>query len=426
MATHKVRVQLSVDEDLSGVARAHSALDAFNQSATAGFARTQSAMTEMSKTGMAGLSNLTRTQAGLTQEINQGSAAGTKHASVLKQIEDRQKSLTREAKTAQQVFRAARQELLALFGAAVGNATGGRDGIAVSNPGMIYSNRAPSLASTLGLPTGGRSGRALGDVFSHGIGPLSGTGLAMAGFTVGSLTVGNSNRAVSALGGMAGGAMIGTSIMPGIGTAVGAAIGGIVGLLSGGDGKNKRHDADIANQGFAQLRQILDDYYAFRRDYATSIDQAYKIWQQMESKWVRRQSAATQRPYFDQIVNAIGQTEDERNRRRQVLSMLPVPEFASGGYVGSAGASSATGMLALVHAGEFVMTRQAVDRIGTTVLQGLNSGTVGTATAASSISIEPASASTLANFLKSNPQALDEGLLVVLRRGGPASRALRG
>lgn len=425
MAAKKVRVQLSVDEDLSGVARARSALDAFNQSATAGFARTQAAMTAMSKTGLTGLGNLTRAQAGLTEEINQGSAAGSKHASVLKQVEDRQKSLTREARTAQQVFRAARQELLALFGAAVGNVSG-QGGLAGSDSGTIYSSRTPNLASTLGFPAGGRLGRGVGAIFSHGIGPLSGTGLAMAGFTVGSLTVGNSNRAVSALGGAASGAIIGTSILPGIGTAVGAAIGGIVGLLSGGGGKNKRHDADIADQGFAQLRQILDDYYSFRRDYGSAIEQAFKIWQQMESRFVRRQSAVSQRPYFDQIVNAIGQTEDERNRRRQILSLQPVPEFASGGYVGSAGVSPAAGMLAVVHPGEFVMTRQAVNRIGTNVLQGLNSGTVGTATAASSISIEPASSSTLANFLKSNPQALDEGLLVVLRRGGAASRALRG
>ena len=72
------------------------------------------------------------------------------------------------------------------------------------------------------------------------------------------------------------------------------------------------------------------------------------------------------------------------------------------------------------------MTRQAVERIGTSVLQGLNQGSSASAnTSAGSISFEPASTATLANFLKSNPQALDEGLLVVLRRGGPTSKALR-
>jgi hypothetical protein len=80
----------------------------------------------------------------------------------------------------------------------------------------------------------------------------------------------------------------------------------------------------------------------------------------------------------------------------------------------------------MLHSGEFVMTRQAVEHIGTSVLQGLNQGSSTSAnTAAGPISFEPASTATLANFLKSNPQALDEGLLVVLRRGGPASKALR-
>lgn len=443
---NQIKIQLNVDEDLSGLNRARSALDDFNRSAAQGFAKTRSAMDDMSKGGISSLGNLRRqvvdlqkahvgsqqavlqntlAQSRLNEELQAGTVAGGQHATVLKQLQERQKTLAAEAKSAQQIFRAARQELMAFLGGAFSGADAGP--LAAAGGGMIYSNRAPSLASTLGLPATPAIRNALGSIFSHGLGPISGPGLAFGGFTLGSLTIGNSNRAVSTLGGLGSGALIGTSILPGIGTAIGAAIGGIVGLFTGGDGKNKTHDADIANQGFAQLHQILDDYYNFRRNYASAVDEAYKIWQQMDSKWVRKQSAISQRPYFDQIVTAIQQTEDERNRRRQLQSLLPVPEFAQGGYVGSAGVSPASGMLALLHAGEFVMTRQAVDRIGTSVLQGLNQGTANSAQGTgSALSIEPASASTLSNFLKSNPQALDEGLLVVLRRGGPASRALRG
>jgi hypothetical protein len=71
------------------------------------------------------------------------------------------------------------------------------------------------------------------------------------------------------------------------------------------------------------------------------------------------------------------------------------------------------------------MNRQAVDRLGVSMLQGLNSG-FRSPDSGVSISLEPASAATLGEMLKRNPQALEEGLLVVLRRGGTASRALRG
>ena len=104
----------------------------------------------------------------------------------------------------------------------------------------------------------------------------------------------------------------------------------------------------------------------------------------------------------------------------------PVPEFAAGGFVPAATLSGAKGLFpALLHSGEFVMNRQAVDRLGVSMLEGMNSG-FRSPDSGVSIALEPASAETLGEMLKRNPQALEEGLLVVLRRGGAASRALRG
>ncbi len=454
MPTKQVRVQLTVDEDLSGLTRARSALDDFNQSASQGFSKTRSAMDDMSKAGIKGVGDLklqvadlqkvtqgaqqavvqnTQAQAQLNRELQAGTVTGAQHASVLKQLQERQKLLAQEAKSAQQTFRAARQELQDYLGGAFAAASFGASAFpggatlgASTGGGMIYNHRTPNLASAMGLPSTTPIGNILGGLFRHGIGPISGNALAWGGFTLGAATIGSSNRAVSALGGAASGAMIGTSIMPGIGTAVGAAIGGLVGLFAGGSGKDKSHDANIANQGFAQLHQVLDDYYAFRRNYASSVDEAFKIWQQMVKQWTRPQSASSQLPYFDQILTAMQQTEDQRNRRQELQSLRPLPEFANGGLVGQTSLPASGGMLAVVHPGEFVMTRQAVDRIGTSVLEGLNTGTEPRPKGSgSALTIEPASSATLANFLKSNPQALDEGLLVVLRRGGPASRALR-
>ncbi|MBI4459495.1 MAG: hypothetical protein HY648_05505, partial [Acidobacteria bacterium] len=177
------------------------------------------------------------------------------------------------------------------------------------------------------------------------------------------------------------------------------------------------------------LAQILDDYNHFRREYASAVEAANRIWSQMQSQWVRKEFAPSQRVYFDSILRSLQQTEDERNRRRQAMSLLPVPEFQEGGFVGTSRSLASLGLsrggqLAVLHPGEFVMNSQAVQRLGVSALEGLNRGSG--ATSGSQISLEPASAATLAEMLKQNPQALEEGLLVVLRRGGPASRALRG
>ena len=465
MPSNPLRLQLSIEEDLSGLNKARSALDDFNKVAAQGFAKTRSAIDDMSKSGGSSIGALkqkvgelqkasvdatqavsqnAQAQAQLNRELAAGTIVGSQHATVLQQLQQRQKQLAQEAKSAQQSFLSARQELQNYAGGAIAFAApnfsgaaspfsissalpGGSASLGLGMPGRgITYSRPPNLASAMGLPATTPIGNILGGLFSHGIGPVSGPTLAWGGLTLGAATVGNSNRAISALGGAASGAMIGTSIMPGIGTAIGAAIGGLVGLFSGGDGKNKTHDANIANQGFAQLHQILDDYYHFRRTYVSAVDDSYKIWDQMTKQWVRSQSASSQQPYFEQILTAMQQTEDERMRRQQLQSLLPLPEFAQGGTVGGGTSSAGSPVLAMLHSGEFVMTRQAVERIGTSVLQGLNQGSSASAnTSAGSISFEPASTATLANFLKSNPQALDEGLLVVLRRGGPTSKALR-
>jgi hypothetical protein len=280
---------------------------------------------------------------------------------------------------------------------------------------------APTLASVFGLP----ATMPIGDVLSrlHGIGPFSGTQVGFAGSLLGGLTVGSSNRTLSALGGLGSGALTGFSVGGPIGAVVGGLIGGIVGLFSGGGGKEKRHDAEIANAGFAQLRQILDDYNHFRRDFASAVDTANRIWSQMASQWTRPQSAPSQRPFFDAIVRSMQTTEDERNRRRQLLAMLPAPEFQEGGFVTAHSRARLGGRVpAWLHEGEFVMNRQAVDRLGVSLLDGLNRGSgLGTRDSGMTISIDPDGS----RWLEQNADALEKGIAVVLRRGGPVSRALR-
>jgi gas vesicle protein len=286
-----------------------------------------------------------------------------------------------------------------------------------------------NLGGLLPLLPGGLSGSNFGlgsaGAGLHGLGPLSGSTLFSGGALLGGLTVGSSNRLVSALGGLGSGALTGFGLGGPLGAVVGGIVGGIAGLFGSGSGNEKRHDAEIANQGFAQLARILEDYNRFRQDFSSSVNAAQQVWNQMQSQWVRPQSAPSQWPYFAAILRAMEQTEDERNRRRQLAAAGPVPEFAEGGLVGPQRTQRKS--LAWVHDGEFVMNRQAVDRLGVSLLEGLNSGSgAGSSANGLSVSLEPASAQTLGAMLKQNPQALEEGLLVVLRRGGAASRALRG
>lgn len=274
--------------------------------------------------------------------------------------------------------------------------------------------------------------RNAGDVFKNvwreasayvsrllGSGSGQGGGLMSLGASLFDSLSGSSNRLLSSIGGIGNGALTGVALGGPIGAVVGGLLGGISSLFGGGSGKAKRHDADIANRGFEQLKQILDDYSHFRRDFASSVDAANRIWGQMQSQWTRSQSASSQRPYFEAILRSMQATEDERNRRRQMQAALPIPQFANGGLVGGSGSG---GTLAVVHPGEFVMSKHAVDEVGVGALSRLNQGGQ---PGGLSISLEPASAQTLGELLRRNPQALEEGLLVVMRRGGAMSRTLR-
>ena len=285
------------------------------------------------------------------------------------------------------------------------------------------SRRNPTLAETLGLPATTPLGDILSENFPQGIGPFSGPQVALAGLGIGALTVGNGNRAVSALGGALGGGLTGFSVGGPIGAGVGALIGGLVGLFSGGGGKQKERDTAVANQGFARLREILDDFERFRIDFATALDAAHLVWNQMQSQFVRSESIRTQQPFFDQIIRSLRATEDERNRRRQLLALAPIPEFQSGGLVALGGGSRPPGggVLAMLHPGEFVMNQQAVERIGSSVLESLNDGTTLDAAARDrqTVTLEVPNQ----EFFN---EVVERSIPVILRRGGQASRVLRG
>ena len=239
------------------------------------------------------------------------------------------------------------------------------------------------------------------------------------GFLGGGLAGSGIGSALSGLGGTLG-------VLGAFGGPIGAVAGLGLGLLFGG-GKKDQQNAAIANQGFGQIWQAVEDYKRFRRDYGSTIDTITRLWNEMAGAFTKDSWRSGQRQYYDMAIRDVQQTEDERNRRRQLRDLLPVPEFQTGGAVADNFARArGGGILSILHPGEFVMNRQAVERLGVSALEGLNKGEVRSQESGVRISLEPASAQTLSEMLKQNPQALEEGLLVVLRRGGPASRVLRG
>lgn len=235
----------------------------------------------------------------------------------------------------------------------------------------------PRLLSRLGINLRGIGGISGGTVFSGGL------MLALAGHTLGGVG--------GALLGAGGGALTGFSV----GGPIGAVIGGIAGLLGGifggGRGERKRVASDIANRGFAEIRELFARYQAFRLDYAEALARMNQLWSEMEARWreiggsVGRQSITSQRPFFDQILRAIEEIERERQRRAGVLGAFPLPEFQAGGYVSGAWSrlglraqAGGSGLLALLHPGEFVMNRAAVEALGRPRLEEMNRGSVET------------------------------------------------
>jgi gas vesicle protein len=192
---------------------------------------------------------------------------------------------------------------------------------------------------------------------------------------------------------IAGGAAIGTSILPGIGTAIGAAVGGIAALFGWifGSGKKKKARQDISDQLRQQLQMVDDEYSLHTLDYNTGRSQLEQIRQQYaqaeaqvggkESDWVD--------PWVDQEIQKMNTMEAERQRRAAL--QFGAAQFRVGGFVSPS--LAATGAIpslpsalhfggggavpAILHAGEFVFRPEAVQRYGKGRLQAMNDGTGG-------------------------------------------------
>jgi hypothetical protein len=187
--------------------------------------------------------------------------------------------------------------------------------------------------------------------------------LASGGLFLGLTGVQRGSPVLGALGGAAAGFAFGGPI--------GAAIGALAGLLGGifSRGKKKRQASRIAEAGFAEMREIVEQFRRFQIDFETALAQINALWEQMQAGWrqlggsILRRSVRGELPEFNQIVGELKQIQSARETRTRLMAGLPIPEFQTGGLVRGANARDGR-LLAFLHAGEAVLNRRAVQMLG--------------------------------------------------------------
>jgi hypothetical protein len=276
------------------------------------------------------------------------------------------------------------------------------------------------------LPAGAAAvsaGRAGGGILAR-LGGLGGV-MGLLGLTGMSL-LGSRNAALRGIGGFLTGGTIGLALGgAGLGLiggllgavlpVVGAIIGGLIAIFGfGGPHKGDVARIQVMEPALRQIQLIKDAYNVFQLDYSSAISQleqlraqALQQLQQIGGEQVHRNSLHINQA-VDQAEREINTTEAERARRSQLVFggamfeqgglVSPRAQVPSAGFrvpskgFGMPGLShsalstrhsavsfqSGGAVPAVLHAGEFVMRRQAVQQIGRQNLEAMNRGGAGT------------------------------------------------
>lgn len=165
----------------------------------------------------------------------------------------------------------------------------------------------------------------------------------------------------------------------GIGLAVGLVGGAIAGLVGGifGRGAAKEKAAAVEQQYEFAANAVYDNFKAYKTDYSSALAamQALIVQGQKDEaasvpgQWGQK-GAANLTMVIGNEITALNSLQNQRLANGSSMAGMPVPEFAVGGMVPG---MSSGGMLAIVHPGEFVMQRSAVDAVGSSFLAALNS-----------------------------------------------------
>ncbi len=167
---------------------------------------------------------------------------------------------------------------------------------------------------------------------------------------------------------------------------VGAAIGLGVGLFLGlrGRGKAKRRATAIEEDFMRRAQQVVKEYKSFQVAFEPAISQieALKLrgmqtLTQAGLGRAGRRGAGNLSFHIDRLAREVRNLQRQRDMTFGQLQEFVLPEFQLGGPVsaflrGRRLRSARGGMLALLHAGEFVLRREAVQSLGESLLSRLN------------------------------------------------------
>jgi hypothetical protein len=255
-----------------------------------------------------------------------------------------------------------------------------------------------SLGSSLPAGAGGGAGGSgisglLNSGALNGLLLTGGAGLLVNGVQRGGILGVLESAAGGAMGGFAIGSMIGAGLGP-IGMGIGALIGGLVGIISSifGEHSGDKARKQVIEPMEAQLKVIEDSYDVFQTDYNTGVASLETLrtdtiasLKKIGGRQVSGNTAKTNAD-IDAAELHLKTTEAERNRRSQID--FGPPQFLTGGFVHPSMAGGAPGWFAgtamhfagggavpaILHAGEFVMSPSATQRVGPGNLSRLNAG----------------------------------------------------
>lgn len=264
-----------------------------------------------------------------------------------------------------------------------GPLSAGAIGPVISPSGQVISGSG-GIPTAVGGATTGLSGLAqqwasmgpLGKMLV-GAGVLGGTTLVGQGFGQGSILKG-------ALGGAALGAssalMAGLLFTPygAIAAGIYAAVGALIGWI--GKGRAKRKAAEAEEQYEFAANDLYDQYKKWKIDYDTALTGMQQLIASGREDLLHRglggagQAGANNLTMVIQNeIKALDELKKKREASAQFMAGMTLPEFALGGQVPGIGFQvPGAGVLAIVHPGEFVMRREAVDALGTSFLGALN------------------------------------------------------
>jgi len=144
--------------------------------------------------------------------------------------------------------------------------------------------------------------------------------------------------------------------------------------------KNKRRAAElIAFQGLDQILTTFENYTRWQMDFDSALSNVQstwadmlKGWRELGRKYLKKYQGLHQGKY-DQIIGDLKRIEGIRQQRLFSMSLIGVPEFETGGMVRQITAHNGR-LLAILHEGEAVLNRGAVQQLGPQVIEQINRG----------------------------------------------------